>query len=61
MSYETISSLIYDCALQKRLFYNKSWRYSSVRVEEIPQGKPYKFARNIVEHKETSINKGLST
>ena len=45
--------------LQQRLFYNKRWKYFSVRVEEIPQGRPYKLARNIVEHKETSINKGV--
>ena len=47
--------------LQQRLFYNKRWKYFSVRVEEIPQRRPYKLARNIVEHKEASINKVLST
>ena len=27
--------------------------------QAIPQGKPYKLARKIVEHKETSIKKGV--
>ena len=40
------------------VFFNKAYfttedKYSLVRVEEIPQGKPYKLARKSVEHKET--------
>ena len=53
MSYETLFSLFMIGFLQQSLFYNRRQKYSSVRVEEIPQGKPYKLARKIVEHKET--------
>ena len=49
--------------LQQSLFYNGRSKYSSVRVEErpqrIPQGRPHKLARKIVEHKKTSIKKGV--